>query len=243
MPQLNITIPVYNEKTRLANCIPELHKFLTNNNFNSYEIVIANNGSTDETQVVAEGIASKYPNIKAVWIPQKGRGGAIKKVWSESEADILSYMDVDLSSDLEYFPALINSINGYDIAIGSRLLPDSIVVRSCKREIVARCYLCLVKSMLHTKLSDMQCGFKAIKREVAQKLMPLIADTGWFFDTELLILAEHLGYKIRELPIKWKENSDSRVHILKTAIEDIRGIIRLRKRLKSLPNTFEQARE
>lgn len=236
MPELNITIPVYNEKNRLAKCIPELHKFLTNYKFNSYEIVIANNGSTDETQIIAESLANKYPNIKVLWIPQKGRGGAIKKAWSASDAAILSYMDVDLSSDLTAFPLLINAIvkDGYDIAIGSRMLPGSVVIRSRKREIIARCYLFLVKAVLHTKLSDTQCGFKAIKLETAQRFLPLIENEGWFFDTELLILAECSGYRIFELPIKWKEDRDSRVCILKTAIEDIKGIIRLRRKMKSI---------
>jgi glycosyltransferase involved in cell wall biosynthesis len=230
--RVNITIPVFNEESRLADTIQRLHAFLMNHPGMDWEIVIANNGSTDGSLDVARELSKSCPELRVVHLDQKGRGGALKKAWLESEADLLSYMDADLSTDLEAFPKLIGALtqDGYDMAIGSRLLKASEITRSFKRELISRCYNGLVKTMLGTRFSDTQCGFKAIKREPARKLLPMIQDEGWFFDTELLVTAERLGYRIFEVPVRWVEGRHSHVNLLRTAIDDFRGLRRLRRK-------------
>jgi hypothetical protein len=145
--------------------------------------------------------------------------------------DIVSYMDVDLSTGLEAFPSLIGAIaeNGYDVAIGSRLHPRSEVRRSLKRRTLTRGYNILIKAMLRTRFSDAQCGFKAISREVAERVLPRIQNNNWFFDTELLILAEKMSYRIKDVPVRWIEDTDTRVKISGTISEDVQGLIRMRR--------------
>lgn len=228
---VNVTIPVFNEEKILPSSIATLHTFLTKHCRFEWEIVIANNASTDTTLEVAKRLGRELTGVRIVHLNQKGRGRALKKVWSESGADILSYMDVDLSSNLYAFPPLIEALisGGFDIGIGSRLLKASTTRRSFKREVISRTYNLLVKSFFFTKFSDAQCGFKAITKGAAGKLLPLIEDTGWFFDTELLVIAEKSGYRIFDLPVSWVEDLDSRVKIVSTAMDDIRGLIRVRK--------------
>ncbi|MBI2620375.1 MAG: glycosyltransferase family 2 protein [Ignavibacteriales bacterium] len=226
---VNVTIPVYNEAKALPSSISTLHGFLQKHGRFDWEIVIANNASTDHTLEVAHELAKNYSGVRVVHLDQKGRGRALTKAWSESQADILSYMDVDLSSNLYAFPPLIEALlgGGFEIAIGSRLLKASTTRRSFRREVISRSYNLLVKAFFLTKFSDAQCGFKAITRRAAQDLLPKTEDTGWFFDTELLVIGEKLGYRIFDLPVSWIEDLDSRVKIVRTAIDDIKGLIRV----------------
>ena len=228
---VNVTIPVFNEEKILPSSIATLHAFLTKHCRFEWEIVVANNASTDSTPKVAQRLSKEFNGVRAVHLDQKGRGRALKKVWSESGADILSYMDVDLSSNLYAFPPLVEALisGGFDIGIGSRLLKASTTRRSLKREAISRTYNLLVKAFFLTKFSDAQCGFKAITKGAAGKLLPKIEDTGWFFDTELLVIAEKLGYRIFDLPVSWVEDLDSRVKIVSTAMDDIKGLIRVRR--------------
>ncbi|MEK7675036.1 MAG: dolichyl-phosphate beta-glucosyltransferase [Verrucomicrobiota bacterium] len=232
---VNITIPVFNEEDRLPGSVPILYRFLTEHCRFSFEIVVADNGSTDRTLDVACKLLHEYPGLQVAHLDQKGRGRALKKVWSESHADVLSYMDVDLSTELSAFPPLIEALlaGGCDLAIGSRLMKHSLVTRGLRREIISRCYNVLIKMLFRTTFSDAQCGFKAITRKAAARLLPLVEDNGWFMDTELLILAEKLGYQIFYLPVAWVEDRDSRVKIWKTALEDLRGLVRVRRSLAS----------
>lgn len=232
MKSVDIVIPVYNEEEELENNIYNLKDFLERNLSGwQWQIVIADNASIDKTPEIGKKIASKNPQIKYLRLPQKGRGRAIKKAWGESKADVRAYMDVDLSSQLKHFPPLINSlINGYDIAIGSRLLPKSVVKgRTLKRDIISRCYNLLIKLLFFTKFSDAQCGFKAVTREVANKLVKNLVDNEWFLDSELLILGEKSGYKIYEEPVTWIDNPGSTVKVMKTASGDLKGLWRLFK--------------
>jgi glycosyltransferase involved in cell wall biosynthesis len=228
--RVNVTIPVYNEEKILPHSIEALHSFLQKYCRFEWEIVIANNASTDRTQEVAENLSKKYSQVSVVTLQEKGRGRALKKVWLESTTDIVSYMDVDLSSNLYAFPPMIEALicGGFDVATGSRLLKGSTTTRSYKREIISRCYNLLVKLFFSTKFSDAQCGFKAMTRRAVLDLVPKIEDTGWFFDTELLVLSEKLGYRIFDLPVSWIEDLDSRVQIVRTAFDDIKGLIRVR---------------
>ncbi len=227
--KVQITIPVLNEEKELEGSIKTLKNFLIANFKYDWEILIADNGSTDKTPEIGKNLNQSDNRIKYLRLEIKGRGRALKKSWSGSDADILSYMDVDLSTNLKAYPSLIDKIiNGADIAIGSRLLKDSHTKRQIKREIISQGYNLLVKLMFGNKFSDAQCGFKAISRKAAAKLLPEIEDNAWFFDTELLLLAEKKGYRIAEVPVTWVEDLDSRVKIFKTAIDDIKGLFRLK---------------
>src|ERR1051325_6185624 len=226
---INLTIPVYNEQEALPSTIAKLVPFLSSSCHHDWEIVIADNGSTDSTLAVARKESQNYSRVRVAHLDCKGRGRALKYVWRMSQADILSYMDVDLSTDLGAFPGLIEALSSgkFDVATGSRLKKESQVIRGIKREIISRCYNRLVKSLFSITFSDAQCGFKAITREAALSLLPMVEDVGWFFDTELLILGEKLGYRICELPVRWVDDPDSRVKIYRTAWDDLKGLARL----------------
>lgn len=193
-----IVIPVFNEEKALRNTIAKLHTFLAQQIHMAWEIVIADNGSTDQTWAIAELLRQEYSRVRVLHLDEKGRGRALKRAWLESDAEILSYMDADLSTDLGAFLTLIEALatGGYDVATGSRLLEPASTIRSFRRELVSRAYNLLVRALLQTHFSDAQCGFKALTRRAAQCLLPQVEDTGWFFDTELLVLAEKLGYRI-----------------------------------------------
>jgi glycosyltransferase involved in cell wall biosynthesis len=239
-PSVEVFIPVYNEEKDLPRCISTLHEFLKNRLDNPWRITVADNGSTDSTLSVAEAQSHKFTNVAYIHLPQKGRGRALRKAWTESQADIVSYMDVDLSTGLEAFPKMIEALeSGYHIAIGSRLVMGAKVKRSLKREIVSRAYNLLVRLMFWPPFKDAQCGFKALHTDVARILVPLVKNNAWFFDTELLLVAHKNGYKIKEIPVEWAEDPDSRVKVVRTAWEDIKGLMRLR--FGGLPSAPPQA--
>ena len=229
---LDIVIPVLNEERALPESIPVLHTYLTDN-FGGYDwrIVIADNGSEDATPEVSARLSREYPGVSPFRLEQRGRGLALRTTWLASKADIVAYMDVDLSTDLDALKPLVGSVaeQGYDIAIGSRLIKGARVeLRPIKREITSRGYSFLFRSMFFTGFRDAQCGFKAVSRRAVDELVPLIENNRWFFDTELLILAEANGFRIREIPVHWTDDPDTRVKILGTAIEDVKGLLRLR---------------
>jgi len=230
MASIDIVIPVYNEEHVLAESISTLRKFLAEGFEHEYRIVVADNASTDGTLALAQKLAQKHPDVASLHIPQKGRGRALRSAWLTSPADILSYMDVDLSTDLSAFPPLIEAIaaEGYDIAIGSRLARQADTKRSFKREAISRSYNVMIKGLFFTRFSDAQCGFKAVSRRAVQDLVPLIENNEWFFDTEMLIIAEKAGYRIKEIPVRWLEDPDMRVNLPTTVWEDVRGLRRLR---------------
>jgi glycosyltransferase involved in cell wall biosynthesis len=201
--------------------------------------VIADNGSVDRTPEIAAELSEKYNGLSISCLEERGRGRALKKAWSESDADVRLYMDVDLSTDLEALPRLVTSIacEGYEVAIGSRLSKGSQVLnRSLKREITSRGYNALIHLLFPlTKFKDAQCGFKAVSRKAAENLVPLVEDNAWFFDTELLLLAGKADYAIKEIPVHWEDDPDTRVRIISTAWEDIKGLLRLRLRGRPTP--------
>jgi len=228
-PTIDIVVPVYNEEQALPRNILILTDFLKSNVINPWQIIIADNASTDSTRSVSEMLCERFSGVNYLYLPQKGRGRALKSAWMESTADIVSYMDVDLSTDLVHLPQLINSLEtGSHIAIGSRLSKESKVTRSFRREFISRTYNMMIKSMFFTGFPDAQCGFKAMTRETAQSLIPKIKNNNWFFDTELLIIAAKGGFQISSLPVKWDDDPSSTVNITGTATEDIKGLLRLR---------------
>ncbi|MDT5093425.1 MAG: hypothetical protein QOH60_2788 [Mycobacterium sp.] len=231
VPVLDVVVPVYNEEADLASSVYRLHHHLAQNFPFAARITIADNASTDETPQIAARLARELPDVRVVRLEQKGRGRALHTVWSTSDAPVLAYMDVDLSTDLAALAPLVAPlISGHsDLAIGTRLARGSRVVRGAKREVISRCYNFLLKSTLAAGFSDAQCGFKAIRADVAERLLPHVVDTGWFFDTELLVLAQRSGLRIHEVPVDWVDDPDSRVDIIATAAADLKGIARLLK--------------
>jgi len=231
MKTVDVVIPAYNEEKDLPRCIAALWDFLNEHLSYQWQIVIADNGSTDKTLAVAQALSQQYPRVTYVHLEQKGRGRALRKAWLESKADAVSYMDVDLSTKLDAFPKLIQALNeGYGVAIGSRLMRGSKTKRSVKREFTSRAYNLLIKAMFWPSFSDAQCGFKAVRRDVIQEIVPFIKDQAWFFDTELLLLAQKKGYRIKDVPVEWLEDAGTTVKVAKTAWEDIKGLFRVRFR-------------
>jgi len=231
-PTLSIVIPVYNEESELSESILTLKRYLEQHLTDfDWKIIIADNASTDETLRIARSLARKDGRIIAEHLPQKGRGRAVKAAWTKYIADVLAYMDVDLSSDLKHFPPLVRSLlRGYDIAIGSRNLKGSNVYgRSLLRTITSKGYIFLIKMIFWVHFSDAQCGFKAVTRRIVVDLIPGISDNEWFFDSELLIIGEKSGYRIYEEPVSWIDNPGSTVRVWRTAQGDLRGLWRLFK--------------
>jgi glycosyltransferase involved in cell wall biosynthesis len=231
VPLLDVVVPVYNEEATLANSVHRLHRHLSHDFPFTFRITIADNASVDDTPAIAAGLAEEFAEVRTVRLEQKGRGRALHAVWSTSDAPVLAYMDVDLSTDLAALAPLVAPlVSGHsDLAIGTRLSRASRVVRGPKREVISRCYNLILKSTLAARFSDAQCGFKAIRSDVARQLLPYVRDTGWFFDTELLVLAERSGLRIHEVPVDWVDDPDSRVDVVATALADLKGIARLLK--------------
>ncbi len=234
---VDIVIPTLNEARALPRSIPTLHAFASNHlHDHRWNLIIVDNGSSDGSADIAQAIAATLPHIRVLTLPQPGRGRALRTAWLESTADIVSYMDIDLSSDLSVLPHLIQQVaEGADIAVGSRHLRASRVSRSLHRSVLSLGYNLATRTVLGTRFSDAQCGIKALTTAAAHDLLPRVHNEGWFFDTELLALAEALGYQIAELPVTWTEDSDSRVRLLPTVLEDLAGLGRLR--LRDLPAT------
>jgi putative flippase GtrA len=232
-PVIDVVVPVHDEEADLEPCLRRLHRHLSTQLPYPFRITVAENASTDGTVQVARRVAAELPGIEVLVLPEPGRGRALRTAWLQSPAPVLVYMDVDLSTDLAaLLPLVAPLLSGHsDLAIGTRLAPSARVVRGTKREVISRGYNLLLRGTLATRLSDAQCGFKAIRADVAVRLLPLVEDTGWFFDTELLVLAERSGLRIHEVPVDWIDDPDSRVDIVSTAKGDLAGIVRMLRAL------------
>jgi len=228
-PDVEIVVPVYNEEAGLERSVRRLHRFLSDGFPFSWRIVIADNASIDATPEIARRVSAQLPAVSCLRLERKGRGRALRAAWGRSPAKVVAYMDVDLSTDLRgLLPLVAPLMSGHsDLAIGTRLAHGSRVVRGPKREFISRSYNRVLHTVLRAKFSDAQCGFKAVRREVLDHLMDEIVDDGWFFDTELLVLAQRRGLRIHEVPVDWVDDPDSRVHIVSTAMTDLKGVARL----------------
>jgi glycosyltransferase involved in cell wall biosynthesis len=226
---VEIVVPVFNEAHQLAERITALRTFLDESFPFRALVTIVDNASTDDTFAVACRLASTRSGVAAIHLERKGRGYALRSAWSTSDAPVVAYMDVDLSTSLPaLLPLVAPLLSGHrDVAIGSRLAPGAKVVRGPKRELISRAYNLILKVALRGHFSDAQCGFKALRRDAAEQLLPLIEDDEWFFDTELLVTAERLGLRIGEVPVDWVDDPDSRVDIVSTAADDLRGVWRM----------------
>ena len=243
-PVVEVVVPVHNEQHVLEASIWRLHGYLTASFPFSFRITIADSASTDATWLLAKRLAEQLPGVRAVHVPQKGRGRALRQVWSASDAAVVAYMDVDLSTGLEaLLPLVAPLVSGHsDLAIGTRLANGAAVVRGPKRELVSRCYNLLLRTTMRARFSDAQCGFKAGRAEVVQALLPAVEDQAWFFDTELLLAAQRGGLRIHEVPVDWVEDTDSRVDVVRTALDDLRGMARVaRQQLPSFATTTKES--
>lgn len=227
---LNVTLPVHNEAACLARNVSQVVRMLEGLS-DSYEVIIVDNGSSDATPEIAQRLVLTQSRVRFMRLSHAGRGRAIREAWQSSRATIVSYMDIDLSTDLICFPRLIEPLqkDKADMAIGSRLLDGARVERCWHREWISRSYVRMLESCLGGTFSDYQCGFKAALREAVVGLLPTIQNDKWFFDTELLFAASRKGYRVAEIPVRWREDRDSRVRLLPTVVEDILGVYRLRK--------------
>jgi putative flippase GtrA len=230
---VEIVVPVHDEEDDLGPSVRRLHEFVHASFPFEAVITIADNASTDRTWARARQLADELDGVRAVHLDAKGRGRALQHVWASSQARVVAYMDVDLSTDLAaLLPLVAPLLSGHsDVAIGSRLARSSRVVRGPKREVISRGYNLLLRATLRARFSDAQCGFKAMRTDAARLLLPHVKDTSWFFDTELLVLAERSGMRIAEVPVDWVDDPDSRVDIASTALADLRGIARVGKAL------------
>jgi glycosyltransferase involved in cell wall biosynthesis len=227
--QIDIVVPVHNEEAGLERSIRRLHRFLESEFPFSWRIVVAHNASTDGTAAVADRLAHELTRVEVLHLERKGRGRALRAAWTASQAQVVCYMDVDLSTDLRaLLPLVAPLLSGHsDLAIGTRLAHGARVVRGPKRELISRAYNRLLHTTLRTRFSDAQCGFKAARTDALRGLIEYVRDDGWFFDTELLVLAQRRGLRIHEVPVDWVDDPDSRVDIVRTALQDLRGIARL----------------
>jgi putative flippase GtrA len=230
---VEIVVPVYNEQDDIGPSVRRLHTFLNEQFPFTWLVTIADNASTDTTWARSLDLANELDGLRVVHLEAKGRGRALHHVWSASTARVVSYMDVDLSTDLTaLLPLVAPLLSGHsDVAIGSRLSHSSRVVRGGKREFISRSYNLILRTTLQAKFSDAQCGFKAMRADCARTLLPYVRDRAWFFDTELLVLAERAGMRIAEVPVDWIDDPDSRVDIVSTAVADLRGVARLGRAL------------
>ncbi|WP_210491678.1 bifunctional glycosyltransferase family 2/GtrA family protein [Patulibacter sp. SYSU D01012] len=228
-PVVEVVVPVHDEQAALPGSIRRLHEHLSTAFPFAWRIVVVDNASTDATPQVARALADDLPGVRVVRLDEKGRGRALRAAWTASDADVLCYMDVDLSTDLRaLLPLVAPLVSGHsDLAIGSRLATGSNVVRGPKRELISRAYNRILRLSLHARFTDAQCGFKAIRADVAQRLLPQVRDQAWFFDTELLVLAQRQGLRIHEVPVDWVDDPDSRVDLVRTAADDLKGVARL----------------
>jgi putative flippase GtrA len=226
---VDVVVPVFNEQAGLEPSIRRLHRFLSDGFPFSWRIVIADNASTDATPRIAAMLSAALPGVDVLRLERKGRGRALRSAWSASDARVVAYMDVDLSTDLRaLLPLVAPLMSGHsDLAIGSRLARGARVVRGPKRELISRTYNRLLHTALRARFTDAQCGFKAVRTAALPGLLDQIRDDGWFFDTELLVLAQRRGLRIHEVPVDWVDDPDSRVDIVATAAADLRGVARL----------------
>ena len=242
-PTVEIVVPVHNEAAVLEANVERLRRYLAEQFPFSWRITIADSASSDETWTLATRLAAQLPGVQALHVDRVGRGGALRAAWQASDAAVVAYTDVDLSTDLSVLlPLVAPLISGHsDVAIGSRLMPGADVARGPKRELISRIYNLLLRAAFASRVRDAQCGFKAIRSEVARPLLAAVDDEGWFFDTELLLLAEHNGLRIHELPVDWVDDTDSRVQLAHTAIQDLRGAARMAWRFATGRGTIELA--
>lgn len=217
--EVSMVFPAYNEAKMLRDTVEKTVQALEESAY-SYEIIIAEDGSTDGTDKIALELSRQYPTVRHIHSDQRlGRGLALKNAFNSCGGEILAFMDVDLATDIKHLKTLIESIKeGYDIAIGSRMHPESKVERKLSRKISSKMYNFMVRTLLGSKIKDHQCGFKAFKREPLLRILEETKSTHWFWDTEILVRSSKKGYKIKEIPVEWRSGKETKVHLFKDSL-------------------------
>ncbi|HJM89596.1 MAG TPA: dolichyl-phosphate beta-glucosyltransferase [Dehalococcoidia bacterium] len=231
MATVDVVLPVYNEESVIAQSVATLLEWFDGHPEHEWRVVVANNASTDRTLAIARTLSEQHPGrVAALDVPAKGKGLALRIAWLTSPADVNAYMDVDLSTDIEHLPELVDPIaaGDVDVTYGTRLDPRSQTTRQLFREVVGRGYVFVFQTLLGLRVTDAQCGFKAMSRDATREILPLVLHTHWFWDTEMLMVAQENRYRMRAVPVKWIEDTDSSVAVVDTALDDLRGIWRLR---------------
>ena len=232
--EVSVVFPAYNEVDYLEHAVEKTVQALAEFT-RSFELIIAEDGSTDGTAERSEELTKKYPFVKHIHGEKRlGRGTALNNAFKQSNGEILVYMDVDLATNIEQLKSLVKAVEeeGFDFAVGSRLLSESKVKRSRTRQIASKSYNFLVRAMLGSKLKDHQCGFKAFKREALIQLLDEVVARHWFWDTELLVRAARKGFKIKEIPVDWKGPRETKVRLLKDSFSMAGQVVKLWWRLK-----------
>ena len=228
-----LVLPVYNEDKILSNSVNTLYRFMANNIKDDWQIIIANNGSTDNTKKIAQSLSRRLPKVTLIDLEVKGRGNALKQAWQNSHSDIYAYCDIDLATDISHIKELFEAVSrGNDIAVGSRYIGQANAKRTFLRLMLSKGYNFLAWVMFNTKIKDLQCGFKAVNLRVVDELLPKLRDNHWFFDTELLLKAEKQGYRVKEIPVNWKESNESKVKFFNTVSDYIFKLLKQKKRIK-----------
>ncbi len=213
--QVSIIIPIYNGEAHVQNALSQLKEKMGGRN---YEIIIAEDGSTDRTLEILARLAPEFPQMRILSSKNRlGRGKSLSDAIVASKGEISLYMDVDAATEISEIFKALEEIRDADIVTGSRLLLGSHVSRSFTRELFSRGYNLLIRFLFNSKLHDHQCGFKAFRKSSILPILPLIKDRHWFWDTELLVLAQRKGLRVKEIPVEWKEGSDSTVRVFQDA--------------------------
>ena len=233
-PVLDIALPVFNQEVRLEENLRRLHGHLADTLPHTFRITVVDNASTDGTLRIAERLAREFPELMVVRLDRRGRGNSLRKIWLSSASPLLAYIDLDLSFDLSAVaPLLAPLMSGHsDLAVGTRLAKASHGTFSHHRDVIARAYNFLLRVLTGARFSDAECGFKAIRADVARQLLPYTRDEAWFFDTELLIIADRSALRIHEVPVDWSDNPDSSVDVVRTLLTDLKGLAGLTRKLR-----------
>ena len=233
MKKILLVLPVYNESDVIEKSVSNLVSHLSASSGQGWGILIADNASNDGTAEKAKALVRRYKMVKYLFIKRKGRGGALREAWTRNSADVYAYCDIDLATDLVHLREMFALVlGGADLAVGNRYMAGASAERHRKRLFLSKAYLSLVSLFFTTEITDFQCGFKAVNRRVVRELLPKVKDDGWFFDTELLIKAESAGsYGIAQMPVRWKENRNSKVNMVKIVFNYIIDLIRLKREL------------
>ncbi len=226
MVDVSIVLPAYNEARNIERAVKAVTETMDRTNYD-YEVIIAEDGSTDGTDKIARKLADGKRVIHLHSDERLGRGKALNRAFSQARGKVVAFLDVDLSTDMAHLSELIDAAFKHGIAVGSRLKKESKTERPIKRDLPSRVYNFLVRLLLKSKVSDHQCGFKAFRKDVIMKIMPLVRDNHWFWDTEVLVIAQRMGYNVYEIPVRWKQGDETRVSVTKDSIYMFRCLLKM----------------
>lgn len=228
-PFLSIVIPAYNEELRLPYTLEQIFLFMKEQSYTA-EVLVIENGSTDRTYQIATGFAKRHPNLRVLQEKQRGKGNAVRLGMLESRGEYRFMCDADLSMPIaelkNFLPPVLNEA---DIAIASREVPGAVRYNEpYLRHLTGRIFNYLIRLLVLPDLQDTQCGFKCFRAQVAEDVFRYQTLTGWSFDVEILYIARQKGYHIREVPIHWYFNADTKVKVVKDSWQMFLDLLTIR---------------